>query len=119
MSRYEYYMGKGISYPQKWESFEGFYEDMGKSYEDKLIIDRINGNESYSKKNCRWVNYVVQNNNRSNNIVLKYNGEKLTVNKIAELTSLLPTTIYNRRRRGWSDEKIINTATIEEYRRYK
>lgn len=112
-------MDKGISYPKKWENFEGFYEDMGETYREGLTIDRINGTKGYSKENCRWANYDTQNNNKINNIMLNYEGQKLTVNKIAELTSLLPTTIYNRRRRGWSDEKIINTSPIEAYRRDK
>ena len=77
------------------------------------------GTKVILKKNCRWVDYVTQNNNKINNIMLNYEGQKLTVNKISELTSLLPTTIYNRRRRGWSDEKIINTPPIEAYRRDK
>ena len=52
---YKYYGGKGISYPDKWENFEGFFEDMGSSYKEGLTIDRKRKNLNYSKNNCQWI----------------------------------------------------------------
>jgi len=121
MSRHKYYMDKGISYPEKWESFEGFYEDMGKTYKKNLTIDRIDGDKDYSKENCRWTDYDTQNNNKLNNIILNYKGQKITINEASKLTGLLLTTIYKRIERGWSDEKTLNTPPLKRYinKRYK
>ena len=54
----------GISYPEKWEMFEGFYEDMFLGYKEGLEIDRINPSANYSKENCRWVDETVQSCNK-------------------------------------------------------
>lgn len=56
------YGGRGITYDPKWETFEGFYEDMGERPE-KLTLDRINNNGNYEKGNCRWATYYQQNSN--------------------------------------------------------
>ena len=33
----------------------------------ETTLDRINGNNGYSKSNCRWATYKEQNNNRNFN----------------------------------------------------
>lgn len=44
-----------ITYPDKWETFEGFWDDMGPTHFDGASIDRIDGTKSYSKDNCQWL----------------------------------------------------------------
>ena len=53
--KYPIYGGKGIKVDPKWETFEGFWEDMGSTYEDGLTIDRIDSSKDYCKDNCRWL----------------------------------------------------------------
>lgn len=81
---YHNYGGRGISYPEKWESFSGFEEDMGGTYKEGLTIDRINNNESYSKENCRWLDRKSQCNNTRKNVLIEYNGLTLTSTQWAE-----------------------------------
>lgn len=67
---WEIYGGRGITYDQNWESFDGFYADMGDTFEDGLEIDRIDVNGNYCKENCRWVTHNENNfnkNKQSNN----------------------------------------------------
>lgn len=59
-AHYEDYGGRGISYDPKWETFEGFWEDMGEGYSDELELDRIDPNGNYCKENCRWVDKYMQ-----------------------------------------------------------
>ena len=52
---YPNYGGRGISYDTKWETFDGFYEDMHETYSDNLTIDRIDVNGNYYKDNIQWI----------------------------------------------------------------
>lgn len=71
----KYYFNKGISVCKDWLDFNNFMSDMLPSYlkhcEEFSIkettLDRINGNNGYSKSNCRWATYKEQNNNRNFN----------------------------------------------------
>ena len=53
--QYVRYGAKGIIYPGKWEKFEGFLEDVGDSYIEGYVLDRIDTTKSYSKENCQWI----------------------------------------------------------------
>ena len=51
---YDYYGGRGITYCDKWKTFDGFWEDMRDSYKDDLTLNRRDNNGSYCKENCSW-----------------------------------------------------------------
>lgn len=61
---YEDYGGRGITYPEKWKTFAGFWEDMAEGYMDHLTLNRIDNDSSYSKENCAWDEVSDQNHNR-------------------------------------------------------
>lgn len=60
---YHRYGGRGISYSKKWETFKGFWSDMGhkwrcaeKKYSGEVLsIDRTNNDGNYTKNNCRII----------------------------------------------------------------
>jgi hypothetical protein len=86
-----------VSYAPEWETFEGFYKDMGDRPEG-CSLDRIDCNGDYTPENCRWATWEEQENNRSNNRYYIWNGEKLTLSQIARKEELnrnsLATRIY-------------------------
>jgi hypothetical protein len=113
-ANYNNYGGRGISVCQKWQTFDGFYEDMGNSYISGLSIDRIDVNGNYSKENCKWSTPKEQGNNRRNNRIFIVNGVELTLTELADSIGASIQTIRARIIRGWSLEKIISTPV--EYR---
>jgi len=72
--RFEDYGGRGIFYPESWNSFETFLQEVEIAigpkpplvfgYERFWSIDRINNDQSYAVDNIRWASPITQNNNR-------------------------------------------------------
>lgn len=57
---------EGIALCSTWEEFQPFYDwAISAGYTPGLDIDRINRFGSYSPENCRWVDKVMQSQNRS------------------------------------------------------
>ena len=94
---YKNYGERGIKVCDDWiNSFENFNNDMNEGYSDKLTIDRIDNNKGYSKENCRWATMKEQNNNRSNNRLLTFNGKTQTMSQWADETGINKGTISSR-----------------------
>ena len=80
-SKWEYYGGKGIIYDAKWETFEGFWEDMEANYNSAATIDRIDSNKGYCKANCQWISRA-ENNRRA------------VIKEVKQLTKMPDGTIH-------------------------
>lgn len=99
---YYLYGGRGITFCEKWERFEGFYEDMKEGYNDELQLDRIDVNGNYCKENCRWVTRKENANNKRNTTYITYNGVTRTSGEWAELIGAKLPTITKRVRLGYT-----------------
>ncbi len=105
---YKNYGGRGISICQKWEKFEGFYEDMEEGYKDHLEIDRIDNDGNYTNENCRWATRKQQTNNSRHNHLLTLNGRTQNIREWAEELGIKANTlVYRSKRYGWSDERTL------------
>ena len=106
---YEYYGGKGVRICDEWmESFDNFYHwAILNGYREGLSIDRINVNGNYSPDNCRWVTMKEQTKNRTNTVLVKYNGKKMTLREWSEELNISLSTITKRKHNGYSDKEII------------
>lgn len=52
---YDNYGARGITVCDRWiNSFENFYNDIGKYYVEGLELDRIDVNGNYFPENCKW-----------------------------------------------------------------
>ena len=102
---YSYYGGKGIKLCEEWQDFEPFMKwAQENGYSEELSIDRIDSNGNYEPNNCRWVDAFTQANNKSNNTVLEFAGERKTIAEWARMTGIRCATISKRLRDGWSVE---------------
>lgn len=104
---YNSYGGRGITICDEWlNNPKSFYEwALQNGYRDDLSIDRIDVDANYSPANCRWVDVKTQNNNKSNNIHLTFNGETHTMAEWAEIIGMNYQTLkYRICRYKWSTE---------------
>lgn len=74
---YHSYGGRGILVCNRWRHFNNFFDDMHETYIDGLTLDRIDNDDGYHFKNCKWSNQQEQTRNTRMGIYLIYNG-KLT-----------------------------------------
>jgi hypothetical protein len=106
---YKNYGGRGISICNEWNEFEPFMEwALANGYSDKLTIDRINVDGDYCPENCRWVNSLVQQNNRRNNVKLEFNGEIHTQSEWARILGVSCNCLYHRIEKNLPPEKIFS-----------
>lgn len=123
---YSTYGGRGISVCDEWKNdFKNFYDwSMANGYDEnaergQCTLDRIDVNGNYEPSNCRWVENKVQQNNRRDNRIIEYKGEKYTLTQICEKFSLDSRNISWRLRNGWTDKEAIeipNGTSRKEWR---
>lgn len=75
---YPKYGAKGISVCERWrDSFDNFFEDMGKRPSLKHSLDRYpNQKGNYELSNCRWATDLEQACNREGIVWIEYKGMK-------------------------------------------
>jgi hypothetical protein len=103
---YARYGGRGIKICERWNKFENFLSDMGRSPEG-TSLDRIDNNGNYCPENCRWATHIQQANNTSANRILEFNGKRQSVSMWERELGFKPHVIYVRLKNGWSVEDAI------------
>lgn len=92
-----YYHGRGIKVCDRWlTSFWLFLEDMGEAPSEAHQIDRIDSNGDYTPENCRWVLPKQQQNNRSSNVILEYQGRSQTMQQWCDELGLSKALVRTR-----------------------
>lgn len=111
---YKKYGAKGIRVCEEWkDSYEAFFEwAIASGYDDSLTIDRIDPHGIYCPENCRWATQTQQQNNRTNNHHITYDGETHTIAEWTKIKGFGPSVIEHRLKRNWSIEKIMTTPQL-------
>ena len=114
------YFDRGIKVCDEWiESFDKFKSDIQSIYKPKLQLDRIDNNSGYNKENVRFVTNRKNNLNKSNNHVVQFNGENLTISELAEKIGCKQNTLLCRIRRGWKiEDAVAGKRIVERKSRY-
>ena len=92
------YGGRGISVCNDWSNdFVKFHDwALANGYQEDLTLDRVDNDKGYSPGNCRWTTYLVQENNRGNNIRYIVNGESVTITDLCRREGLTRWEIAKR-----------------------
>lgn len=107
-SDYARYGGRGITVCQRWrDSFVVFLEDVGPKPSRAHTLDRIDNDGNYEPGNVRWATPTEQSNNRRNNRLVEYRGQRLTVGQLAKLTGVSRGRLYGRLNAGWPVEDAV------------
>lgn len=97
---YPNYGGRGITVYEPWiNDFQAFYnyistlEHFG---EKGYSLDRENNDGNYEPGNLRWATRAEQARNRRSNVIVEYQGEKMTLTEAAEKSGINRGTLNSR-----------------------
>lgn len=79
-AKFSTYGARSIDYPEAWETFLGFFNDMKEAPEGG-VLDRRDNEKGYSAENCRWVTHKESARNTRR--------IKLTVRKVQLIRAIL------------------------------
>lgn len=100
------YGARGIKVCDRWSKFKLFLFDMGEAPKGRQL-DRIDNSKGYNPSNCRWATPKENCRNKTNNLLLTFNGVTLTSIEWAEKLGLHRSAVGRRIRKGWSLEKAV------------
>jgi hypothetical protein len=104
---YADYGGRGITVCERWlNDFPAFLADMGPRPASHSI-ERIDNHGPYSPDNCRWASRTSQNRNTRRNHYIEHNGQRLTLQELADSHSIDRLVVLKRLNRGWSVERAL------------
>lgn len=111
-----FYGGRGIRTCAKWKLFQNFYNDMRSTYQSGLMLERMNNDWIYCRRNCCWATKREQAANTRRNIYLTHEGKTLCLSDWARIIGLSPLTLQQRFRRGKSAEEILWRGSLRHFR---
>jgi uncharacterized protein (DUF433 family) len=109
--------GRGVC--EEWFSFANFYRDMFPSYRDDLTIDRRDNSRGYSKENCRWVSNAVQQSNKINNRVLRFQGRDMHLAEFCRTAGVSRGAITPRLNMGMTAEEALADYEMSPYPKHR
>lgn len=80
---YQQYGARGISMDDEWAADPvAFIRDIGQPPSDNHTLDRIDNTKGYFPGNVRWATPLEQGSNKSNNVIVQYQGETYTLSQL-------------------------------------
>lgn len=107
--RYYTYGARGITVCSEWRNnfinFAKWAVDNG--WKTGLSIERKNHDGMYCPENCTFITMAEQARNKTNNVLISYNGETRCVVEWCEILGLKAKTVYKRIYDGYTDPNVI------------
>lgn len=125
---YSNYGGRGITVCTEWQGEQGLLNFVNWSerngYQDNLTIDRIDVNGNYEPSNCRWADWVTQNNNRrpkeewkEREKSIEFEGQKYFLYELCEMFDTSePAVRYRMTNLGMTFEQALKTPKLTDGR---
>ena len=105
---YQWYGARGIQC--EFKTFEEFRDyAYAHGYADHLTIERIDVNGNYAPGNITFIPQSMQTRNTTRSVLLTYKGLTLCAAEWAEILGVRQDTLTSRKRKGWSDERVLET----------
>lgn len=83
---YQFYGARGISMWEEWAADPvAFVRDVGQPPSPNHTLDRIDNAKGYEPGNVRWATPLEQGNNKTNNVVVMFRGERYTLSQLARM----------------------------------
>ena len=118
---YDTYSKLGIYQP--WiDSFQEFYNHIGKRPSKKHSIDRINNFLGYFPGNVRWVKQAIQTRNKGNNVKIEFQGKVWLLCDLAKDKKVPQKLVRTRLNQGMNIEDALypyNYRTNKRVRKYR
>lgn len=110
---YANYGGRGVTVCAEWrDSFQAFLAGVGDRPSVKHSLDRIDVNRGYEPGNVRWAEQRTQCNNKRTNVVIEYDGERLTAAEWAARLGMDVRRVIARHNKGWPVEKVLAASDL-------
>lgn len=117
---YSHYGGRGITMCEEWTnsyaafSYAAFLAYVGRKPTPEHSLDRFpNNNGNYEPGNVRWATWDEQNNNKRDNTLIEYNGERKTWAQWAHSRGMSSEALLGRIKKKWSLDKALNTPILD------
>jgi hypothetical protein len=108
---YDNYGGRGITVCKRWlDSFETFFEDVGRAPSKAHSLGRIENSLGYEPRNVAWQTQSQQCNNMRTNRMIEYRGETCTLMQWVGRLRLRYGLVQQRLDRGWTPERAFTEA---------
>lgn len=112
---YKWYGAKGVTVCEEWLKDFATFRDwaMSHGYSDDLTLDRIDHCGNYEPENCRWADWITQQNNRSSNRFYTHNGKTQTIAQWAHEYNIPECNLITRMNKGWDFETALTKPKID------
>lgn len=82
-SKFRDYASRGVTMCDEWmNDAAAFVAYIGEPPSDKWTVDRIDNSKGYEPGNVRWATPIQQANNKTNNRIVEYHGERMTLSEM-------------------------------------
>lgn len=89
------------------KSFVTFLSDVGRAPSNAHTLDRIDTGKGYFPGNVRWATPYQQANNRSDNLIIEVDGERVTASELCHRFGIKRSTLNERIRRGYQGKNLV------------
>lgn len=114
--RWERYGGRGIQVCPEWHDFDTFrIWAEANGYLATLEIDRIDNEQGYFPKNCRFVTRAENVRNRAVTRLVEVDGTTMSLAAAAEGAGIKYATLKGRLDRGEAGQNILRTTSLRSF----